>query len=134
MIQDETPPADDYPPALRPLIARFDPTWPPVIDVSRGWYPLLIDLDRTLASITPDYVVYQVKSKFASLRFYASPSDEPAEHNQEFQDAILAAEWQSIETCEEYGAPAQQYVFRLWVATLCDIHAAEVARDEKREE
>ena len=131
MIQDETALADDYPPALRPLIGRFDPTWPPVIEVSRGWYPLLIDLDRTLVSIAPGYVVHQVKSKFGSLHFYASPSGDPSERNEEFQDAILAAEWQSIETCEDCGEPAQQYVLRLWVATLCSNHAAEAARNER---
>lgn len=40
-------------------------------------------------------------------------------------EAIRAAEWESVETCEECGAAgARQYVFNLWVSTLCAEHAA----------
>ena len=90
-----------------------------------GWYPLLERLDVTLTELAPDYRVQQVKTKFGSLSFYASPSDDPYDYNDTFNDAIRAAEWASIEVCEDCGAPAKQYVIRMWVWTVCDEHAAE---------
>lgn len=113
-----------YPPELARLMVRFAEGWPPILEVSAGWYSLLADLDRSLATIAPDYVVTQIKSKFGSLRFYAEPSEDPYEYNEEFQEAIGAAERRSSETCEECGAPAKQYVIRTWVSTLCAQHVA----------
>lgn len=113
---------ESYPSELARLMARFATGWPPMLEVPAGWHPLLVDLDRTLATIAPDYVVTQVKSKFGALRFYAEPSEDPFAYDEEFQEAIRAAEWRSIETCEECGEPAKQYVIRLWVSTLCEQH------------
>lgn len=114
-----------FSPELQRIIDRFAPGWPPVLEVAAGWHPLLVELDRTLALIAPDYIVQQVKSKFGSLSIHASPSEDPYEYNEEFHEAIRAAEWRSIETCEVCGAPAKQYVIRLWVSTLCDQHLHE---------
>ncbi len=71
------------------------------------------------------YVLQQCKSKFGALSFYADPSDDPSAYNEDFNDTIRAAEWESIETCEECGAPAAQYVINLWVSTLCPEHHKE---------
>lgn len=117
-----------YPPELARLMERFVAGWPPILEVPDGWHPLIADLDRTLATIAPDYVVKQVKSKFGSLRFYAEPSEDPYEYNEGFQETIRAAEWRSIETCEECGEPAKQYVIRLWVSTLCEQHRDELTK------
>ncbi len=114
--------SEDHPPDLQPLMDRFAADWAPMLDVSPGWYSLLVDLDQTLSSLAPDYVVKQVKSKFGSLSFHAAPSEDPYDYNEEFQQAIRDVEWRSIETCEECGAPAKQYVIRLWVVTLCEEH------------
>lgn len=114
-----------FSPELQRIIDRFAPGWPPVLEVAAGWHPLLVELDHTLALIAPAYIVQQVKSKFGSLSFHASPSEDPYEYNEEFHEAIRAAEWRSIETCEVCGAPAKQYVIRLWVNTLCDQHLHE---------
>lgn len=113
-----------YPQGIRRIIARLDPGWPP-LEVNPGWYPLLEDLDARLAEIAPDYRVQQVKSKFGALSFFARPSDDPYDYSEEFAAAILAAEWASTEVCEECGAPARQYVIRMWVWTMCALHAEE---------
>lgn len=112
----------DYPPDMQRLIDRIAPGWPPVLDVSSGWYPLLARLDARLSVIAPAYVLQQCKSKFGSLSFYAAPSDDVSDYNSEFNETIRAAEWESIETCEECGAPGLQYVIHLWVSTLCPQH------------
>lgn len=112
----------DYPPEMLRLIDRIAPAWPRVLDVNPGWYPLLARLDTRLSAITPGYVLQQCKSKFGSLSFYAAPSDDPADYNEEFNATIRAAEWESIETCEVCGAPGTQYVIHLWVSVLCPDH------------
>ncbi|WP_125132935.1 hypothetical protein [Microbacterium sp. 10M-3C3] len=118
---------DHSPPGLQPLLARFAPGWPTWIDVGPGWFPLLARLDAQLAEIAPGYVLHQVKSKFGSLDYYAYPSADGSAHLPAFDEAILAASWVSIETCEECGKPAKQYTIRLWTWTLCEEHAREKA-------
>ncbi|MFH8253054.1 hypothetical protein ACH3VR_21990 [Microbacterium sp. B2969] len=115
----------EQPEGLVNLLRRFAPDWPAVLDVGAGWHPLLIRLDRQLAEIAPDYELHQCKSKFGALSFYAQPSDDPSIYNEEFVEAIRAAEWESTRTCEECGEPGGQYVIHLWVWTLCAKHAAE---------
>ena len=112
----------DYPSEMRRLIDRIAPAWPAVLDVCPGWYPLLARLDARLSAIAPGYVLQQCKSKFGSLSFYASPSDDPSDYDEEFNKTIRAAEWESIETCEECGAAGAQYVINLWVSVLCPKH------------
>lgn len=114
---------DEVPAEVRAIIDRIAPGWPEVLDVSPGWYPLLGRLNERLAAIAPGYVVLQCKSKFGSLRFHAQPAADPSIYVDEFSEVIRDAEWESIETCEECGVPAKQYVIRLWVVTLCDQHA-----------
>ncbi|MFF1540101.1 hypothetical protein ACFVWL_08495 [Microbacterium sp. NPDC058269] len=116
---------EDYPPELRSLLKRFAPGWPELLEVGVGWYPLLARLDAKLGTISPNYVVQQVKSKFGALSFYAGPSDDPSHFDSAFTDAVREAEWESIETCEICGASARQYVIRMWVSTLCPGHASE---------
>lgn len=117
-----------YPPEIQRIIDRVAPGWPEELEVRPGWYPLLARLDERLAAIAPNYVLQQCKSKFGALCFYADPSDEPWSYDEAFNEAIRAAEWESVETCEECGAAAaRQYVFNLWVSTLCAEHAAVIS-------
>ncbi|GAA2933877.1 hypothetical protein GCM10010458_16530 [Microbacterium luteolum] len=115
---------EDYPSELHGLLKRIAPGWPELLEVGAGWYPLLARLDATLSVIAPNYVVQQVKSKFGALCFYADPSDDSSHFDEAFTAAVRAAEWESTETCEACGAPARQYVIRMWVSTLCQPHAA----------
>lgn len=115
---------DSYPPEIQRIVNRIAPGWPDVLEVEPGWYPLLARLDERLTAIAPNYVLQQCKTKFGSLCFYAEPSDEPWSYDENFNEAIRAAEWESIKTCEECGATtAGQYVFSRWVSTLCAEHA-----------
>ncbi|QYG10872.1 hypothetical protein [Microbacterium sp. PAMC22086] len=116
---------EDVPESIRRIISRIDPGWPEVIEVGQGWYPILARLNEHLSEMAPGYVVHQVKSKFGSLSFHAQSSQDPLNYHEEFLDAIRAAEWESTEACEDCGEPAQTYVIRLWVWTLCERHAAD---------
>lgn len=120
---------EEYPPELHGLLKRIAPGWPELLEVGVGWHPLLVRLDAKLSVIAPAYVVQQVKSKFGALSFYADASDDPSNFDEAFTAAVRAAEWESIETCEVCGAPARQYVIRIWVSTLCLRHAGEANGD-----
>ncbi|MBT2495831.1 hypothetical protein J7E45_09440 [Microbacterium sp. ISL-59] len=120
---------EDYPPELHDLLKRITPGWPEVLEVGVGWYPLLARLDAKLSVIAPEYVVQQVKTKFGALSFFADPSDRPTNFDEAFADAVRAAEWESVETCELCGAAAKRCVIRMWVSTLCQRHASEARGD-----
>lgn len=112
------------PAALARLVSRFDEGWPPVLEVGPGWHTLLADLDAELASVAPEYVIQQCKSKYGELRFYADPSSDGAVERGDFDAIIHAAEERSTDTCEECGtSPASQRTINGWVRTLCSAHA-----------
>jgi len=123
------PVSEEYPPEVQGIIRRIDPSWPELLEIGVGWYPLLARLDARLSAIAPRYIVQQVKSKFGALCFYARPSDDPYLLDDAFTEAINAAEWESVETCEACGAQARQYVIRVWVSTLCQMHARDARGD-----
>lgn len=55
---------------LRKILSRIPENWGRWISCASGWYPLVIELDRKLAEIFPDYELHQVKEKFGTLRYY----------------------------------------------------------------
>lgn len=116
-------PVTSYPAEIQLIIERIGPGWPERIDVGSGWYPLLVSLDARLAVIAPEYVVHQVKTKFGSLSFHASPTPDPFCYDERFNETIRIAEWHSIAICEMCGEPARQYTIALWTWTLCAQHA-----------
>lgn len=104
------------------------PVWRSV-DTGPGWYEIILDCDRKLREIKPDYKVVQVKEKFGTLRYYidAYPTDE-AEYKR-FAEVIREAESKTEITCELCG---QEGTLRSggWIRTLCD--SCEAAREAKR--
>lgn len=130
MSSDIEVPADagQYADGLRRILRRFpDPeyAW---IECQRGWYGLIVDLDRQLAGIAPDYVLVQVKEKFGGLRYYAESPQVVDETGSEYRDEdkagpfealISEAEARSYRICEQCGnegAPTEGG----WVKTLCE--------------
>lgn len=55
---------------LDKIVARIPSNWGKYIAVEPGWYPLIVELDQKMAEICPNYVLYQVKSKYGGLRYY----------------------------------------------------------------
>lgn len=78
--------AGEYAAGLNRLLQRIPDGWGRWISCSRGWYPIIIELDEQLSALFPGYALHQVKEKFGGLRFYwaadervTDPSDpEPA--------------------------------------------------------
>jgi hypothetical protein len=85
------------------------------IDIGDGWMPIVIELDRHLLEIKPDYELHQVKEKFGGLRYYVGEIPE------EGQTLIDVAEALSYQTCENCGEPGKESTSGgYWLKTLCD--------------
>lgn len=99
--------AGPYAPALERILRRIPNRWGRGIHVDAGWYPLIVDTDSRLAELESEYLVHQVKEKYATLRYYCKPSsDIPSPVLLDVFDAITdEAERISAITCERCGEP-----------------------------
>lgn len=71
--------AGEHAAGLERILGRIPDGWGRWIGCDAGWYPLLIDLDRQIAALLPEYEIHQVKEKYGTLRFYwGLPEREPA--------------------------------------------------------
>jgi hypothetical protein len=68
--------AGEHEEALEGMLARIPDGWGRWISCSRGWYPLLVELDEKLSTLLPNYIIHQVKEKFGGLRYYWEPGEE----------------------------------------------------------
>lgn len=89
-------------------------------DIGDGWIPLIVELDKKLTEINPDYTIDQIKEKFGGLRFYASG----LEHDGAYK-LIEEAESKSYMICEECGTSGARRTIKGWLKTLCDKHYLE---------
>jgi len=105
--------------------------WLEAEDVGEGWRPLLVEMDRRLSELDPDYQIGQIKEKFAGLRYYFAPSPWVDEITKQKMWAIEAEiEARSYQICEECGEPGTLDRRYPWIRTLCPRHQA--ARSDKR--
>lgn len=120
---------DGFEAELRAIMLRIPPNWGRSISCSRGWHPILVELDRDLAEIDPTYTVHQVKEKFGTLRYYCHASESVSEVNQQLMDDLVReAETRCEAACEFCGEPGSIHVSkRGWYRTLCGACAAESA-------
>lgn len=115
--------AGPYRDALAAILMRIPDGWGRWISCGPGWYPLITTLHADLVALDPDYVVYQVKEKFGTLRYYADPHTDDDDAWDRFVALIDDAQERSATTCERCSAPAQLCVTvrgsRRWYTTLC---------------
>lgn len=118
---------DDAGPHRNGLIAimqRIPDGWGCWISCSKGWYPIIIELDRALTEIDPAYELHQAKEKFGGLRYYFRTRIEGA--REQMNALIRAAEEQAAATCELCGEPGVRHSNgRGWIMTLCPACATE---------
>lgn len=79
-----------------------------------GWSDLLLELDATLALVSPGTHYVQIKEKFGGLRVYTSGMTPDG------IKAMQKADKKAYETCEMCGQPGELRDQRRWVLTLCD--------------
>ena len=76
------------------------------IDVDEGWYQIIVDCDKELTAIDPNYGVYQIKEKFGGLRYYMTPcNDTTKEQRNKMYEVISKYEAIAARTCEATGKP-----------------------------
>ena len=81
--------------------------------VGPGWAGIIERLVADLSALGWDGEVGQVKEKFGGLRFYIN-----AQTDEMWERTIQACE-ESVQTCEECGAPGTLRKDRRWWKTLC---------------
>ena len=91
----------EYPEELQPILNRFRPPSVFAIDCDKGWWHILIALDKELANVDSDYVLYQVKEKLGGLRYYISNSSPHL--SADCQEIIRKFEKVASMTCEVTG-------------------------------
>ena len=92
---------------VKALVAKFDSKYYQSIDVDEGWYQIVVDCDKQLSAIDPQYTILQIKQKFGGLRYYFQPSS--SEYNDELWEKMNAIvhTYEDIAwvTCEVTGNP-----------------------------
>lgn len=105
---------------MKPVLDRIPVEWGKYLP-DEGWDQLLLDLDRELSEIDPDYAIHQAKEKFGSLRFYVGLSDHLSKAEVSAARGLIElAEVRSGRTCERCGAEGAKARHSGWIKTLCD--------------
>jgi hypothetical protein len=96
------------------------------IDVDEGWYQIVVDCDKELTGVDPNYQIYQVKEKFGGLRYYAKPSNLDDKHTLiRIGNIISKYEAIAARTCEATGqSGVLMKSVRGWLKTLNPEYAA----------
>lgn len=118
--------AEGFEDGLRAIMARIPDGWGRWIGCSRGWYPIIIELDHDLATIDPSYAVHQCKEKLGGFRYYFGVSEGTSNADRQRMDELVdAAEERCEATCELCGDPGIRHTTpHGWLKTLCEACAA----------
>ena len=114
--------AGEYTDGLVAIMMRIPDGWGRWISCDKGWYPIIVDVDRRLCELDPIYSLHQVKEKFGGLRYYFKPTAN-ADHEtlRKMQEIVRDAEARAGQTCECCGS-TEQVALRDhgWWKTMCD--------------
>jgi hypothetical protein len=108
--------AGELAPALEAMLRRVPDGWGRRVGCDRGWYPLVVELDRDLGRLDPGYILLQIKEKWGGLRLYFESAPEVKGSMQVLIDRAAEA---SRNICELCGAPGMLMEGYLRVKTLC---------------
>ena len=114
---------------IEELKKKIVPEYSKSIDVDEGWYQLVIDCDRELTGVDPNYEIYQVKEKFGTLRYYTKPSNMDDKHTLiKIGEIISKYEELSAVTCEATGDwGVLMHSSTGWRKTLNPVYAAKAS-------
>lgn len=73
-------------PEIQEILERFNTDWVS-IDTPEDWHPFIIECNKELALIDPDYKVFQIKQKMGGLRYYYTATN-PEVEQQMFQTVL----------------------------------------------
>lgn len=72
-------------------------------EIGQGWHPLIIELDKKISEIDPDYELDQVKEKFGQLRYFITPNPNDWRSFKEIEEIIEEYEAKSAQICQICG-------------------------------
>jgi hypothetical protein len=111
-------PADAGPFAgdLERILRRIPEGYHRSIGCAKGWYGLITELERELATLDPDFKVLEVTERYGTLRwdFDCAPAVYAA-----MASLVDEAETASERTCEKCGRAAVLMDRGGWYTTLC---------------
>lgn len=91
-----------------------------------GWNQIVIDLDKAILEISPNYKLTQCKEKFGTLSYYVSlgktSDDILPETLSKVNELIDEATLLSSKTCDMCGEPGELHKQDYWIATRCSKH------------
>jgi len=92
--------------AVEELKKKISPAFGKYIQVDEGWYQIVVDCDKELRAIDPNYQILQIKEKFGGLRYYMTPCDDTTkEQRDQMYEVISKYEAIAARTCEATGQP-----------------------------
>jgi hypothetical protein len=108
------------------LKEKIPPSFGKYINVDEGWYQIVVDCDKELTAIDPDYQILQVKEKFGGLRYYMTPCNDTTEKQRnKMYEVISKYEAKAAQTCEATGqSGVLMKSVRGWLKTLNPEYAA----------
>lgn len=111
-------------PDMRSVLGRFADNATPRLDVQRGWWSIIADLDAALVEADPSARYSGITQKFGGLRVHL------AEVNRELWPLIRDTEARALRTCERCGGRGGMHQAGGFV-TLCTSPCAVVLGADK---
>ena len=84
-----------------------------------GWKDIVLETDRMLEYLDPNYKILQIKEKFGTLRYYFG-TEKMGVVNDIMYAVARAGENQTRWVCEVCGGIGELREDRYWLRTLCD--------------
>lgn len=136
---------EEYPDDILDILNRIPVEWGRWISCDKGWYKLLVDTNRKMNMMWPNYEIHQVKEKFGSLRFYWGISSEDKDWEaldenisktiyEIMGDIANSAESRSSRICEDCGEFGTTTVLNYWYRTLCPACSVEQGYTKEQED
>lgn len=87
----------------------------------KGWQGIVLNLNKKLVMLDPEYKIDQIKEKFGILRFYYSTDIKYVSSKHAMIRYVAEAEKASASICEKCGSPGVLVKDEFyWRQTLCD--------------
>ena len=110
---------DEYPSALVPLLDRLKRAGILTLEVTQGWWPLVVRLDAEVSALAPDYRVIRLGEEYGVLDFVIHPDD----LTEQVEGLVEHAQHESTRMCEICADRGRAYRQGDWLITLCVDHA-----------
>ena len=80
---------EEYPDDILDILNRIPVGWGRWISCDKGWYKLLVDTNRKMNMMWPNYEIHQVKEKFGRLCMYNNTNTDYVNGVLDMADAMV---------------------------------------------